>query len=251
MLLLPRWHLYAGPVMMRSPGERIAVNSVRSFMTRVMGLICLRSAVMLGYLRDAQPIQIQPRKVTPIEVPVLTAAISDIALCILLETHEVICFAHDTWFKIKFSLQHFPTEIRPTYSPSVQARSRYRCAEKITCFEDTFAIIGDSGDVFCWNVPPLDGGMSHGVLAVEPQRIWTSSRQLKAAKVTPSSSITRAFSDLIVPFRRTWRWHRMEPQSSPPNQVMRGSDRRLRNRLVLPQMPSPSHFIEYPSLPGS
>ncbi|KAG8984218.1 hypothetical protein FRB94_006226 [Tulasnella sp. JGI-2019a] len=149
----------------------------------------------LGYSKTTQPIQVTPRKVTPITLPVLSVVMSDSALCILLSSKEVICFANSTNFKINFPAQLFPNDIQPWFRPSKALVGRYRTMEKMTCSEDTFAGVSSSGDVFTWVVSSGDttsstqsggtsgasGGTNYSSL-VRPQRIWTSDKQFNAAK---------------------------------------------------------------------
>ncbi|KAG8941173.1 hypothetical protein FRC00_012509, partial [Tulasnella sp. 408] len=138
----------------------------------------------LGYSKVSAPVQILPRQVTPITAAVASAAISDSALCVLFINGDVVCWVNDTHQKISFNFQPFPPEIKPSYTPSVVANSRYRRVEKIACCEETFAIISESGDVHSWNISAQEsGGASHQTRTVmKPQRVWTASRQLMAAK---------------------------------------------------------------------
>ncbi|KAG8983522.1 hypothetical protein FRB90_005924, partial [Tulasnella sp. 427] len=141
----------------------------------------------LGYSKISAPVQIQPRQVTPITTPVASAAISDSALCVLFVNGDVVCWVNDAHQKINFNFQPFPPEIKPSYSPSVVANSRYRRVEKIACCEETFAIISESGDVHSWNISAQESGAGAGGghqsrTVVKPQRVWTASRQLMAAK---------------------------------------------------------------------
>ncbi|KIO26840.1 hypothetical protein M407DRAFT_23900 [Tulasnella calospora MUT 4182] len=138
----------------------------------------------LGYSKVSAPVQILPRQVTPITAAVASAAISDSALCVLFVNGDVVCWVNDTHQKISFNFQPFPPEIKPSYTPSVVANSRYRRVEKIACCEETFAIISESGDVHSWNISAQEsGGASHQTRTVmKPQRVWTASRQLMAAK---------------------------------------------------------------------
>lgn len=147
----------------------------------------------LGYSKVSAPIQIQPRQVTPITTPVASAAISDSALCVLFVNGDVVCWVNDVHQRISFNFQPFPSEIKPSYSPSVVANSRYRRVEKIACCEETFAIISESGDVHSWNISAQEsGGTGHQTrTVVKPQRVWTASRQLMAAKVGFPSSFAR------------------------------------------------------------
>lgn len=138
----------------------------------------------VGYSKSAQPVQILPRKVTPITAPVMSATLSDYALCVLLMTRDIICFAHDTHSRVVLSMQPFPPEITPSYSPSVVARTRYRSVEKIVSCEDACAIISEAGDVLTWTTggAEISGSGGESVM-VKPQRLWTSNRQLNSAKV--------------------------------------------------------------------
>jgi len=68
----------------------------------------------LGYEKTANPVQILPRKVTAISQPVIDIALSvsirnlgvakltiqDYAMICLLDSYEVVCFHHDTNFRI-------------------------------------------------------------------------------------------------------------------------------------------------------
>jgi alpha-tubulin suppressor-like RCC1 family protein len=55
----------------------------------------------LGYEKAASPVQVNPRRVPAITQPVLGVALSDYAMLCLLDSNEVLCFHHDTHFKIK------------------------------------------------------------------------------------------------------------------------------------------------------
>jgi hypothetical protein len=46
-------------------------------------------------------VQVNPRRVPAITQPVLGVALSDYAMLCLLDSNEVLCFHHDTHFKIK------------------------------------------------------------------------------------------------------------------------------------------------------
>lgn len=154
----------------------------------------------LGYSKTSQPIQITPRKVTPITVPVLSVVMTDMALCILLFSKEVLCFANSTNFRINFPAQLFPNDIQPWFRPSKALVGRYRTMERITCSEDTFASVSSSGDVFTWTVggdavSGSSGGATGGIgfpnysNLVKPQRIWTSNKHFNAVRVSSAGAI--------------------------------------------------------------
>ncbi|KAG8854823.1 hypothetical protein FRB96_007352 [Tulasnella sp. 330] len=123
----------------------------------------------LGYSKTAQPIQVTPRKVTPITLPVLSVAMTDFALCILLSSKEV------PWFR-----------------PSKALVGRSRTMERIACSEDTFTSVSSSGDVFTWIVGgdtvsgSSSGNSANGAVnysnLVKPQRIWTSNKYFNNVK---------------------------------------------------------------------
>lgn len=150
----------------------------------------------LGYSKVAQPVQVTPRKVTPIISPVVSVAMTDSALCILLSTKEVLCFANSTSFRINFPAQLFPSDIQPSFRPSKALVARYRTMERITCTEDIFAAVSSSGDVFTWTILAGDSSSGHGATAgsnatinysnlIKPQRIWMSTKHFNAVKVSP------------------------------------------------------------------
>ena len=62
---------------------------------------------LAGYDKAAQPVQILPRKVTKITLPVKGLSITDTALACLLVTQDIICIWNDRHFKIKYAYQYF------------------------------------------------------------------------------------------------------------------------------------------------
>lgn len=56
----------------------------------------------LGYDKTAQPVQIQPRRVPQLTQPILDIALSDLAMCILIVSQDVICLWGGRSFKIKW-----------------------------------------------------------------------------------------------------------------------------------------------------
>ncbi|KAG8892824.1 hypothetical protein FRB99_002421, partial [Tulasnella sp. 403] len=141
-----------------------------------------------GYSKVAQPVQILPRKVTPVTHPVVSAAISDSALCILLASRNIICFAHDTHFPVLLPSQQSLSELSLSY-PSLRAVGKYyTTVEKITACDETFAMVTQAGDVFTWNISAGDTSGStpatshHAGAAVRPQRVWIATRKLHSAK---------------------------------------------------------------------
>lgn len=56
----------------------------------------------IGYDKAAQPLQVLPRKVTKITLPVMDISITDTAMACLLGTQDVICIWNDRHFKIKY-----------------------------------------------------------------------------------------------------------------------------------------------------
>jgi hypothetical protein len=77
--------------------------------------------ILTGYDKAAQPVQVLPRVVTKIPKPVITVALTETAMACLLESYDVLCFAHDRQFRIKY----VPVlNGRPSYQPLLQLSYR-------------------------------------------------------------------------------------------------------------------------------
>lgn len=63
----------------------------------------------LGYDRAGAPVQVVPRRVTQISLPVIDLALSDAAMAVLLSTRDVHCFQIGRSFKIKYVFSAFPS----------------------------------------------------------------------------------------------------------------------------------------------
>ncbi|KZO89805.1 hypothetical protein CALVIDRAFT_523501 [Calocera viscosa TUFC12733] len=138
------------------------------------------NAGQLGYDRHAVPSQISPRKVTAVAQGVLDVALAENAMCVLLESQDVLCFWNDTHFKVNFPAQKFRNE-SSVYRPP-QAIVKVMIQKLVAC-ENTFVALSTFGDVFFFTLPELgntDGDSEKFVL--KPQRIWATRSAESMAK---------------------------------------------------------------------
>lgn len=153
----------------------------------------------LGYSTPGTSIQVMPRKVTSIQLPILMVTCTENATCVLLASREVIVLHGEGYLKITFPLARFPTKMQ-AYRPP-QVRGRFLCSAscppflrqipkqvssepnivKITSCGNTFAALSSLGDVFTFSI---DGSNStdsprsstSSRLAPKPQRLWSLRR---------------------------------------------------------------------------
>ncbi|OCH89259.1 hypothetical protein OBBRIDRAFT_842555 [Obba rivulosa] len=136
----------------------------------------------LGYDRAAQPVQIQPRKVTKVTQPVLSLSITDTALACLLETQDVICIWNDGHFKVNFPAHAFPSEITVYRPPQAYNNASIK---KITACEGTFAALSSNGELFTFTLPAAPDASAGADAArarpgLAPQRVWALRKQWSA-----------------------------------------------------------------------
>jgi hypothetical protein len=152
--------------------------------------------ILTGYDKAAQPVQVLPRVVTKIPKPVITVALTETAMACLLESFDVLCFAHDRQFRIKYVLvvngrpltnrfgsfptEAFPSEIVPYRPPQSVSIT------KLTACEGVFAALSAKGEVFTFSIPaaPAGGGSSDTAKAgaVKPARVWSLRKKFSAAR---------------------------------------------------------------------
>ncbi|KAI0071191.1 hypothetical protein K474DRAFT_1776321 [Panus rudis PR-1116 ss-1] len=157
----------------------------------------------LGYDKNASPVQVSPRIVTKVTQNVLAVTITDTAMAVLLESHDVMCFWNNAYCKINFPTQSFPSEIT-TYRPPHAVRNAN--IRKVVSCEQMFAALSSHGELFTWSLgePPASSssnstgmGMGMGMgrdkegggggggstsMVVKPQRVWALRKQFSAVK---------------------------------------------------------------------
>ncbi|KAG2012110.1 ankyrin repeat domain-containing protein 28 [Coprinopsis cinerea AmutBmut pab1-1] len=141
------------------------------------------NAGQLGYDKNAQPVQVIPRKVTKFSQPVIALALSDNAMAGLLQTQQVECIWNDRHYRINFPIHAFPSEIQP-FRPR-QAIKDFHIA-KVTCCGDLFAALSSNGEVFTFS-PPTDGGdgvdgYHHKGSPFKPQRVWALRKKFSSVR---------------------------------------------------------------------
>ncbi|TXT07152.1 hypothetical protein VHUM_03322 [Vanrija humicola] len=136
----------------------------------------------LGYEKAANPVQVNPRKVTSISQPVIDVALSDYAMLCLLDTFEVLCFHHDTNFKINFggpqrSLKTPKNPGQVTLDPEIR---------KLTSCGLTFATLSRKGDVCTFQLPhPSEEATKDArdrYVTVKPQIQWALRKSFTAVR---------------------------------------------------------------------
>ncbi|ORY24955.1 hypothetical protein BCR39DRAFT_545340 [Naematelia encephala] len=137
----------------------------------------------LGYEKAANPVQVLPRKVTGISQPVLDVALSDFAMICLLDTYEVVCFHHDTNFRITFSTPRILADAFPFRPPQSTLKPMIR---KVTSCGNTFAALSSIGDVFTFTLPNPAEDVSKEAkdrhVTVKPQLVWALRKRFTAVK---------------------------------------------------------------------
>ena len=139
----------------------------------------------LGYDKSANPVQVQPRKVTTLTQPVLDVALSDFAMICLTDANEVICFHHDVNFKITFSNPRILSDAFPFRPPQSTLKP---AIQKVTSCGQTFAALSTIGDVFTFSLPNPAEDVSKEArdrhVTVKPQLIWALRKSFTAVKVS-------------------------------------------------------------------
>lgn len=137
----------------------------------------------LGYEKAANPVQVQPRKVTALTQPVLDVALSDYAMICLLDTFEVICFHHDVNFRISFTTPRPLLESFPFRPPQSTLRPMMK---KVTSCGNNFAAVSSIGDVFTFSLPNPAEDVSKDArdrhVTVRPQLVWALRKGFTAVK---------------------------------------------------------------------
>ena len=113
---------------------------------------------LIGYDQSSAPVQPTPRKVTSIKQPVKNVAISDKAMCVLVENGDVICFYNNSYTKITFN--HFKSDSNLTKlrTPSIL---------NIKASSNTFAALSSLGEVFIFASP------NEITKQIKPQKVWS------------------------------------------------------------------------------
>ncbi|EKM81534.1 hypothetical protein AGABI1DRAFT_54346, partial [Agaricus bisporus var. burnettii JB137-S8] len=102
----------------------------------------------LGYDKAAQPVQVQPRKVSRLTVSVISIVMSENVMACLMQNRQVECFYDDGHHRINFPTLAFPSPIRPYRPPQAAKDSRMA---KITCCGDVFAALTSHGEVYIFS----------------------------------------------------------------------------------------------------
>lgn len=136
----------------------------------------------LGYEKAGTPLQMVPRRVTAITQPVIDVALSDYAMLVLLDTNEVLCFHHDTHFKINFSSP--PKSLKAPKNPGHVTLDPNIC--KVTSCGQTFATLSKKGDVCTFTLPHPSEEATKDIrdrhVIVKPQVQWALRRNFTAVK---------------------------------------------------------------------
>ncbi|EJU03260.1 hypothetical protein DACRYDRAFT_115464 [Dacryopinax primogenitus] len=130
------------------------------------------NAGQLGYDRHTVPTQVSPRKVTAVTQGVIDAALAENAMCVLLESQDVLCFWNGIHFKINFPAQKFKSE-SSVYRPP-QAIVKVMINKLVVC-ENAFVALSTFGDVFFFTLPdPGNVDNDSEKFTLKPQRIWAT-----------------------------------------------------------------------------
>ena len=117
----------------------------------------------LGHDRTNMAIQALPRRVTTLEEPVVSVALSDSAMACLLRSSEVLMFWRDAHFKLAFPVQGFPSNMA---APVM----RKAIIVKVASCEGAFVALSDAGAVYTFS-SPVDSA-TEAIRTVKPQRVW-------------------------------------------------------------------------------
>jgi hypothetical protein len=102
----------------------------------------------------------------------------------LLDNLDVLCFHHDTTFKISFSTPRILSDAFPFRPPQSTLKPAIK---KVTCCGSTFAALTSIGDVFTFSLPnPMEDSSKEGRdrhVTVKPQLIWALRKRFTAVKV--------------------------------------------------------------------
>ncbi|KZT60608.1 hypothetical protein CALCODRAFT_506706 [Calocera cornea HHB12733] len=138
------------------------------------------NAGQLGYDRHAVPSQISPRKVTAVAQGVLDVALAENAMCVLLDSQDVLCFWNDTHFKVNFPAQKFRNE-NSVYRPP-QAIVKVMIRKLVAC-ENAFVALSTFGDVFYFSLPEVGNADADSEkFILRPTRIWATRSAESMAK---------------------------------------------------------------------
>ncbi|KAF5362287.1 hypothetical protein D9756_002106 [Leucocoprinus leucothites] len=102
----------------------------------------------LGYDKAAQPVQVLPRKVSRLTMPVISIAMTDNTMACLMQNRQVECFYNDGHHRINFPTHAFPSPIRPYRPPQAMKDSRMA---KITSCGELFASLSYHGEVYIFS----------------------------------------------------------------------------------------------------
>ncbi|KAF9441684.1 hypothetical protein P691DRAFT_812198 [Macrolepiota fuliginosa MF-IS2] len=144
----------------------------------------------LGYDKAAQPVQVQPRKVSRLTLPVISITMTENAMACLMQNHQVECFYDDGYHRINFPTNAFPSPIRPYRPPQAVKDSRM---VKITSCGDVFASLSSYGEVYIFSPTNPATTSSTNANANEPestrtggpfkcQRVWALRKKFSAVK---------------------------------------------------------------------
>ncbi|KAH7100947.1 hypothetical protein BKA62DRAFT_704588 [Auriculariales sp. MPI-PUGE-AT-0066] len=135
----------------------------------------------LGYDRTQQAVQALPRRVTTLEEPVASVALSDNAMACLLKTTEVLMYWRDAHFKLVFAVQGFPASmnslpVRRGRGHNGRALAGRASILKVATCEGQFVALSHEGAVFTFS-PPTENDRQ-----VKPQRVWDVRKQFSVVK---------------------------------------------------------------------
>lgn len=132
----------------------------------------------LGYDRHSAPVQVQPRRVTVVSVPVRQAAATEFATACLLETWDVMLLHGDANYRVTFPSPRVTSDVGLFRPRQMQLKP---CIRKLTCSGTTFAALSDLGDLFTFHVEH-SSTTGAKVVPPRPHLVWSVRRKFSAVR---------------------------------------------------------------------
>lgn len=149
----------------------------------------------LGYDRNANAVQVLPRKVTAISQPIKELAVTEFATACLLASWDVLVFHNDSHFRVNFPMQRFSSDMSVFRPRQAQPKPSI---SKLTSSGTTFAALSDMGDVFTFSLDHpseysvKDSGGAARSAVPKPQLVWSVRKKFTAVRdvaIGPDGSI--------------------------------------------------------------
>lgn len=132
----------------------------------------------LGYDRHSAPVQVQPRRVTVVSVPVRQVAATEFATACLLETWDVMLLHGDANYRVMFPSPRVTSDVGMFRPRQMQPKP---CIRKLTCSGTTFAALSDLGDLFTFHVEH-SSTTGAKVVPPRPHLVWSVRRKFSAVR---------------------------------------------------------------------